>query len=86
MAQGTDGVSRGAMHSGVAVGESMLRFCPWAQSAFEVSPPLLEWIKTWAGKEAKLLEPEDWFVKGHDVVRGRVDCEDQWRPVTKVGT
>ena len=86
MAQGTDGVSRGAMHSGVAVGQEMLRYCPWAKSAFETSPLLLQWIKSWAGKESELLEPEDWYTKGHDIVGGKIDREGQWQPVIKKGT
>jgi hypothetical protein len=39
----------------------MLSFIPLHLSALERSPPLLEWIKSWAGPSVEALAPEDWF-------------------------
>ena len=35
MAQGTDGVSSGIVKEGVALGETVIKFCPWGRSAIE---------------------------------------------------
>ena len=46
MAQGTDGVSRGSLREGVGLGESMLKFCPWGESALGSEVKLRERIQT----------------------------------------
>ena len=65
IAQGTDGLSKGSVDQGVGLGEAMTKFCPWGHSACQRSPRLETWIKGWF-KNAKFLEPADWFVRGHD--------------------
>ena len=77
MSQGTDAVSRGCLNTGVAVGESMVNFCPWAKGACDVSPSLVNWVRSWDGRDVELLEPKDWFVKGHDIVGGKTDEHNQ---------
>ena len=47
--QGTDGVSRGNMRTGVTAGKEMIEFCPWAKGPLEVSPQLETCVKSWAG-------------------------------------
>ena len=74
IAQGSDGVSRGALNEGVMSGQDMLSFVPLAHSAIEQSPSLLKWLKSWLGPQAELLSPMDWFNRGHDVIG--------WRPPT----
>ena len=73
IAQGTDGVSRGNLATGIMAGEAMSSFIPIHKNALERSPGLVSWIKEWAGDGAIILEPIDWFGTGHDIngwVRG----------------
>ena len=84
IAQGTDGLSRGALNEGVMGGTPITDFLPFHLSAVERSPHLLDWIQTWGGAEAELLSPNDWFVKGHDLV-GSLDS-NPWRPTIRAGT
>ena len=77
-AQGTDGVSRGCLKEGVAMGKLMLDFCPWGKSCLEVSPNLKGWITTWAGKETEFLTPKDWFLRGHDLRGGAFNAKGYW--------
>ena len=46
---GTDGISRGVLNQGVAVGRFMLEHCPWGHSALTSSPLLVSAIKEWVG-------------------------------------
>ena len=64
--QGTDGVSRGNMRTGVTAGKDMIEFCPWAKSPLEVSPSLKSWVESWSGEQSIFLSPKDWFIRGHD--------------------
>jgi len=57
--QGTDGVSRGSLRNGVAVGKEMIEFCPWAKSVIDESPQLKNWIKSWAGNDSIFLHPHE---------------------------
>ena len=34
----------------------------------EFWPNLLDWIKSWVGNELEVLAPQDWFLKGHDLL------------------
>ena len=89
IASGVDGLSRGDMYEGVMKGVSMLQFVPLHKGAFEVSPPLLKWISSWAidmGNEVEVLDPEGWFVRGHDVVGGSTNCDGVWIPSYRKGT
>ncbi len=57
---GVDGISRGDMNAGMMVGQSVYAFIPLHLSAEEQSPKLVNWIKEWAEKGAKLLNPNWW--------------------------
>jgi hypothetical protein len=85
-AQGTDGVSRGQMKEGVSAGCSMLSFIPLHLNAIERSPAVEPWLKSWLGKDAEVLSPEDWFERGHDLLGGKYDAKGFWRHATKKGT
>jgi hypothetical protein len=63
MAQGTDGISRGDMLTGVFAGRSMSEYVPLHLTALERSPALLTWINAWFPKELTVLEPVDWYDK-----------------------
>lgn len=86
VAQGTDAVSRGSLQQGVALGEVMTNFCPWAKNACEVSPTLLNWLKSWSGDDLETLQPAAWFGRGQDHNGGYVDEAGYWRPIIKKGT
>ena len=64
--QGTDGLSRGNLSTGVMNGKAMLDFVPIHLSALERSSNLLEWLKSWCGEDLESLSPSDWFSRGHD--------------------
>ena len=51
MTQGTDAVSRGSLKEGVALGESMIKLCPWGSSSLESEENLKLWIQSWASKD-----------------------------------
>jgi hypothetical protein len=85
-AQGTDGYSRGNLKEGVAAGRAMLSFIPLQLGEVERSPKLVDWVRSWfQEKEVELLEPEDWFERGHDLKGGSYDPQGFWRPVVKPG-
>ena len=85
MAQGADGVSRGSLKEGVCLGKAMASFCPWGRSPVEGSPLLLEWLKDWFGEKSELLEPMDWFRRGHDHFGYYRDGNGRWRVNVKPG-
>ena len=68
IAQGADGLSRGSENEGVLGGQNMMSFIPLHLSLFDRSPKLLEWMRSWTPKDTILLKPEDWYVRGHDIV------------------
>ena len=78
IAQGTDGVSRGNLREGITVGETMISFCPWAKSAVEVNSKLWEWVMAWAQDDIELLEPKDWYERGHDITESHRDKTGYW--------
>lgn len=81
IAQGTDGGSRGSLLEGVMTGKPMLDFVELAKSAIERYPPLLRWIRTWAGVRAiSPLTPEQWFVEGHGINGGEINADGVWIP------
>lgn len=66
IAQGTDGLSRGDFSTGIMLGDAMLHHVPINLTAFERSPALLEWVRSWASSlDAELLSPKDWFHRAH---------------------
>lgn len=84
--QGTDGVSRGRLTEGVSIGQAMSSFCPWHKPPLEVSPLLSSWLESWLGKKFEILEPKDWYIRGHDLWKGQTDSLGFWRWETKPGT
>ena len=70
ISQGTDGLSRGDLMTGVMSGNSMLFYVPLNKSCEERQPGVVEWlINTHGGGFWKFLDPQDWYDKGFE--RGR---------------
>jgi len=65
--QGTDGLSRGQLTDGVMDGEQMLSFVPIHLSTLERSPSMLDWIRSWSIDSVTVLEPIDWYERGHGI-------------------
>jgi hypothetical protein len=86
IAQGTDGISQGCLREGVGTGNSMLSYIPLHLNAGECNTGMKEWIERWAGKDIEFLSPEDWFVRGHDIIRSVKDKLGFWQTETKHGT
>ena len=61
MAQGTDGVSRGDMLTGVFAGKSMTDYVPLHLTALDRSPDLLTWVRAWYPRDLTVLDPVDWY-------------------------
>jgi hypothetical protein len=75
--QGTDGISRGKTNKGVMAGENILTFIPTHELAPQRSAKVVKWIQSWFGKDSCVLEPMDWFSRGHDI-SGWVLHEDKF--------
>ena len=84
--QGTDGVSRGSLKKGVALGKEMIEFCPWAKSPCEVSDKLETWVRKWSGMNTIFLSPSEWYTRGRDIVGGYYNKDKYWYPTIKKGT
>jgi hypothetical protein len=68
ISQGTDGLSRGNLLEGVMKGEGFQNFVPIHKSAMERSAGLDKWLRRKMGvRVLEVLEPKDWFLKGHDI-------------------
>ena len=62
IAQGTDGVSRADLSSGVMGGQDFLEYLPLNETTIERQKGLLEELLSWPGKkEWKVATTEDWF-------------------------
>jgi hypothetical protein len=81
IAQGTDGISRGALNEGVMNGMSMMSFIPLHLSAVDRSPTLQDWLKSWLPGSPQVLEPVDWFQLGHGIVGYGKNFEQTLVPV-----
>ena len=66
--QGTDGLSRGDMSKGILMGEHFMNFIPLNRDAFVENNALKVWLKEWTEEDLEFLTPEDWFVRGHDIL------------------
>jgi hypothetical protein len=66
--QGTDGLSRGDFNTGIMAGKDFLSLIPLAESAVDLSPELVNWVRKGLPSrlEWEVLSPEDWFSKGHE--------------------
>ena len=58
---------------------------PFHRNALEQSSELLFWIKTWAGNDLEVLTPENWYVRGHDLLGSSHDARSCWRYTEKPG-
>jgi hypothetical protein len=65
---------------GVVGGVDMLTFFPFHLSATQIK----EWILSWLGSDAELLEPKDWFDRGRDLDGDTPRTDGYWWPA--VGT
>ena len=83
--QGTDGISRGCLVEGVAVGQAMLNFCPWGKSALDRSPTLETWCRNTFSSKLEVLSPKDWFSRDHDHLGGFYDHQGWFRLKLKPG-
>ena len=88
--QGTDGLSRGNMFEGVMQGKSMLEFVPLHLSALDRSEKLESRLRRCLeGKfhsKLEILAPKDWFIRGHDIMGTRMNCDGMTIPKFKSGT
>jgi hypothetical protein len=72
ISQGTDGLSRGDLTSGVMAGDEFLSHIPLNQGAFERSPALKEWMESSLPKQWMWLQTgTDWFKLPFDDPLGR---------------
>lgn len=63
--QGTDGLSRGCLASGVMNGADMLSFVPLNLSARDRAPTLPQWVSMWTlPQHFHWLSPFEWFTEG----------------------
>jgi hypothetical protein len=89
ISQGTDGLSRGVLAEGVMSGDPMAAFIPLHESALDRSQVLLEWLRIHCSISETMmfeaLSPEDWYVKGHDIIGGTVNVDGVWVPSYGVG-
>jgi hypothetical protein len=84
---GVDGLSRGCLTEGVMAGTPYLNFFPLNETAFERSPRLLDDFKQMLPfDDIALLEPADWFEKGHDIRDWIKNKKGFWYPVLEAGT
>jgi len=81
ISQGTDGLSRGNVNSGVMTGLPILQFVPLHLSALQRSPPVLSWVGAWSSDSSlQPLSPEGWFTSGHGIQGGIYTDEHIWVP------
>jgi hypothetical protein len=67
------------LKEGVSVGEKMLDFIPWNETAFEHTDELKPWLLTWMGAETEFLTPEGWFTWGQDHCGGACNRDGFWQ-------
>ncbi len=91
IAQGTDGLSRGNTAEGVMKKGNMLEFIPLHLTALERSSSLLNWLRLLCEghdeKERKLeiLDPLDWYERGHDHLGNIQNMDGLWMPKIQSG-
>ena len=76
IAQGTDGISRGAMNEGVMAGASMLGFIPLHLTAIQRQQNLRTWLEENLDTNLEWLDTEDWYQQGHDICSRRKPTKD----------
>jgi len=86
IAQGGDGLSRGALNEGVMGGLAYKQFIPFHLSAFTRAPNLKALIIDLVASEGNppvFLDSKDWFTRGHDIISGEISPDGHWRPVVQ---
>jgi hypothetical protein len=84
--QGSDGLSRGNLTEGIMLGRSLLSYVPLGESALSREPGLESWIKSWAGNNLEVLDPEGWFERGQGIQGYRRDSSGRLSPHYSEGT
>ena len=90
IAQGSDGLSRGAINEGVMNGKDYMSFIPFHLTAFEREDNLKDWVSSWLEPcKPIFLTPEDWFYRAHDIVKNINEPSNlsdwMWRPNIQPG-
>ena len=69
-------------------GKRLLSFVPLHKTAFETFEPLQDWVLSWLMTPFKpiILQPEDWFLRGHDIIGFEKNYDNIWVPSIKAGT
>jgi hypothetical protein len=85
---GVDGFSRGNMFEGVMKDpEKFLEDVPLHKGVGERSEAMMDWLcKTFGITSENVLEPSDWFVRGHDVTGWHKRKVSPWFPELKPST
>jgi hypothetical protein len=84
---GIGGLSRGSLMEGVISGIPFLDFFPLNKTAFERSPNLMEEFESMIPfQDLTLLEPRDWFKKGHNIHGWSKNKKGFWNPELKAAT
>jgi len=83
-AQGTDGLSRGDLLSGVMQGQDLLSFVPLHLAAPQRSNGIIRWVSEWILPSQHLvqLQPIDWFGRGHGIVAWSVNGDGVQSPTS----
>ena len=82
--QGTDGLSRGIIYEGLLGSRyNFLRYLPLDKSSIMRSPLVLKWLQSLLPAHAEVLEPCDWFEKGHDIQEWDKGADNLRRPKVK---
>jgi hypothetical protein len=81
IADGMDNISRGSLTEGIMSGIPFLDFFPLNEMGFERSTTLLDEFKVMLPRDDPLLlEPNDWFEKGHDINGWYKNKKGCWHP------
>jgi hypothetical protein len=84
---GINGLSWGSLTEGVMSGIPFLDFFPLNETAFQCSPNLMEEFESMIPFQGlTLLEPRDWFKKGHNIHGWSKNKKGFWNPELKAAT
>eukprot|EP00957_Ditylum_brightwellii_P089529 6817853-Ditylum_brightwellii.AAC.1 len=54
--------------------------------ASQVSPTLIDWVRSWVGQDLITLEPDDWFEQGNNIAGDYKDINGMWYPRLELGS
>ena len=88
IAQGSDGLSRGATNEGIMNGADFMSFIPLHLNPLQRSPSLIYWIRSWTkASTLEILKPIDWFLREHDIDEVTINpITSSWSIKTSPGT